>query len=106
RVVAAFKRGDPQLQAAVKGDDEIHLTSGGQYFTVFLDRVRGECRNRPGECDTQIATLVSTALDTARHMDPLNFNPDVVYPVVRREDGIKSTQALLADKPDNQFVVR
>jgi len=97
RVTAAFNQEDPKLQAIVKSDDEIHLTTPMGPITVFLDRVRGECERRPEGCEAAIKQLVNSTTVTVASSDSTKFDPENVYPVVRPASGLRAMQTTVAD---------
>jgi uncharacterized protein YtpQ (UPF0354 family) len=103
RVVAAFGRENPQLQATVKSDDEIHLTAPIGQVTVFLDRVRGECQKQPENCDAIIKQLVTSTAITSASPDNMKFDPESIYPVVRP---VGSLQATIGGDATRVFVSR
>jgi uncharacterized protein YtpQ (UPF0354 family) len=106
RVAAAFGHENPKLQATIKSDDEIQLTTPIGPLRLFLDRVRGECQKRPENCDATIKNLVASTAATVDLPDAMKFNPDNVYPVVRPENGLRAMQATIGDDTNRVFVSR
>lgn len=106
RVVAAFNHEDPKLQAVIKSDDEIHLTTRIGPITVFLDRVRAECQRRPENCDGTIKQLVSATRATTASSDGMEFNAETVYPVVRPVGTLQSMQSTVGSDLTKRFVSR
>jgi hypothetical protein len=106
RVLAAFNQQDPKLQATAKSDDEIHLTTSIGPLTVYLDRVRGECRKRPDDCGATVAQLVTATLATSSSPDSMKFDPEQLYPVVRPLTGLQAMQATIGGDITRPFVSR
>ena len=106
RVLAAFNQQDPKLQATAKSDDEIHLTTSIGPLTVYLDRVRGECRKRPDDCGATVAQLVTATLATSSSPDSMKFDPEQLYPVVRPLTGLQAMQATIGGDITRLFVSR
>jgi uncharacterized protein YtpQ (UPF0354 family) len=106
RVLAAFNKQDPKLQATAKSDDELHLTTPIGPLTVYLDRVRAECRKRPEDCDATVNQLVTATLATSSSPDSMRFDPEQVYPVVRPVAGVQAMQATIGGDITRLFVSR
>jgi uncharacterized protein YtpQ (UPF0354 family) len=106
RVLAAFNQKDPKLQPTAKSDDEIHLTTPIGAVTVYLDRVRGECRKRPEDCGATVNQLVTATLATSSSSDSMRFDPEQVYPVVRPVTGLQAMQATIGGDITRLFVSR
>lgn len=106
RVAAAFNQEDSKLQATIKSDNEIHLTTPIGPITVFLDRVRGECQKRPDGCDAAIKQLISATTATTASSDTMKFVPENIYPVVRPVGALQAMQATTGTDVAKMFVSR
>jgi uncharacterized protein YtpQ (UPF0354 family) len=106
RVVASFNHESPRLHATIKSDDEIDLEAPTGSISLFLDRVRAECRRRPDDCDSVIKGFVQSITATAFQPDSLRFNVEDVYPVIRPASTVDATQYPFDDNVTRVFISR
>jgi uncharacterized protein YtpQ (UPF0354 family) len=106
RLAAAFNQEGLQLNATIKSDDEIHLTTPNGPLTVFLDRLRRECRQRPEDCDSLVRNFVKATKSTFVQPDALAFNAENVYPVVRPASTVSAMGEAAGKDPARLFISR
>jgi uncharacterized protein YtpQ (UPF0354 family) len=96
RVALAFNHEDSKLNATIKADNEIHLTTPNGPLTVYLDRMRQECSQRPVDCNSIVRSFVESTTSTFAQPDTLAFNAENVYPVVRPANTVNALGSAVA----------